>query len=258
MTPQCHARAEPWPARDLRVLLRRSSAGDLRARETVIVRFLPLARRLARGYEGRGEPIEDLCQAASVGLIKAVDQYSLERGDAFSAYARPMIVGEIRRHFRDTTWRVHVPRSVRDHATRVLGAEKELGAVAGSAKPEAIASYLGIGPGEVAEARRALAADSPRSLDESCAGPGGGTLALREVVGAEESEYERVEISVGIRRALLTLKPRDQKVLLLRLACGLSQDEIASQVGVSQMHVSRILRTAGAALSASCGLAVGA
>lgn len=258
MTPHSHARADLWLACDLRALLGRCSAGDPRARETVILRFLPLARRLARGYEGRGEPIEDLCQAASVGLIKAVDQYSSERGDAFPAYARPMIVGEIRRHFRDTTWRVHVPRPVKERATRVLRAERDLSAVPGSADSDAIATYLGIESGEVAEARRALAADSPRSIDERWAIPHGEMLPLREVVGAEESEYERVEISVGIRRTLRTLKPRDQKVLLLRLACGLSQDEIAGRVGLSQMHVSRILRTAGAALTTSCGLAVGA
>jgi RNA polymerase sigma-B factor len=257
MTPHGDARADPWLACDLRALLGRCSAGDPHARETVILRFLPLARRLARGYEGRGEPIEDLCQAASLGLIKAVDQYSCERGDAFPAYARPMIVGEIRRHFRDTTWRVHVSRPVKERATRVLRAERELGAAPGSAKSEAIASYLGIETGEVAEARRALAADSPRSLDDSWTVPDGEGRPLREVVGAEESEYERVEITAGIRRALRTLKPRDQKVLLLRLALGLSQDEIAGRVGLSQMHVSRILRTAGAALTTSCGLAVG-
>jgi RNA polymerase sigma-B factor len=258
MTPHCHVRADPWSACDLRALLGRCSAGDPRARETVIVRFLPLARRLARGYEGRGEPIEDLCQAASVGLIKAVDQYSSERGDAFPAYARPMILGEIRRHFRDTTWRVHVSRPVKERATRVLRAERELGAAPGSAKSVAIARHLGIEAGEVAEARRALAADSPRSLDESWPVPDGGTFPLPEVVGAEEPEYERVEISAGIRRTLSTLKPRDQKVLLLRLACELSQDEIAGRVGISQMHVSRILRSAGAALQTYCGLAVGA
>jgi RNA polymerase sigma-B factor len=169
-----------------------------------------------------------------------------------------MIVGEIRRHFRDTTWRVHVPRPVRDRASRVLGAEKELRAAPGSDEPEAIASYLGIGPAEVAEARRALQADSPRSLDESRVAPDGDARPLAELIGADESEYERVEISVGVRRTLLTLKPRDQTVLLLRLAFGLSQDEIAGRVGLSQMHVSRILRSAGAALKTSCGLAVGA
>jgi RNA polymerase sigma-B factor len=256
MTPHCHARAEPGSARELSTLLSGCSAGDLRARETVILRFLPLARRLARAYEGRGEPIEDLCQAASVGLIKAVDQYSPERGDAFPAYARPMILGEIRRHFRDTTWRVHVPRPVKERATRVLRAERELGTVAERAEPEAIASYLNMRPVEVAEARRALEADSLNSLDANYAAPDGAALPLRELIGAEDSGYERVEIAVGTRRALLTLKPRDRKVLLLRLAFGLSQEEIAGRVGLSQMHVSRILRTGGAALSGSCGIAI--
>jgi RNA polymerase sigma-B factor len=257
MTPQWHARAaSEWPARDLGALFTRCSAGDRRARETIIVRFLPLARRLAWMYEGRGEPIEDLCQSASVGLIRAVDRYSSERGDAFPAYARPMILGEIRRHFRDTTWRVHVPRPVRDRAARVLRAEKDLGSASGSATPEAIADYLGIGRDEVAEARQALEASSPRSLEASYGAPDGDTLPLREVIGADDLEYERAELDVGIRRALLTLKPRDQKVLLLRLAAELSQDEIAVRVGVSQMHVSRILRSAGMALTTSCGLAV--
>jgi len=116
MTPYRHARAvapTDWPACDLSTLFSRCAAGDARARETIIVRYLPLARRLARVYEGRGEPIEDLCQAASVGLIRAVDRYSPDRGDAFPAYARPMILGAIRRHFRDTTWRLHVPHDDR-------------------------------------------------------------------------------------------------------------------------------------------------
>lgn len=247
-------RAERLSARDLRLLLSRCSAGDAHARETIILRFLPLARHLARIYEGRGEPIEDLCQAASVGLIKAVDQYSPERGDAFPAYARPMILGEVRRHFRDTTWRVHVQRPMKERAARVLRAEKELVGVPGSSNPDAVASYLGMAPNEVAEARRALAAQWPGSLDE----PDRDALALRDLVGAEESGYERVEISVGIRRTLLTLKPRDQRVLLLRLVCELSQEEIAGRVGVSQVHVSRILRKAAGALTIHCGLAVGA
>lgn len=253
MTP--HLRADAvgaWPACDLRALFGRCSAGDARARETIIVRFLPLARRLARGYEGRGEPIEDLCQAASVGLIKAVDRYVSDRGDAFPAYARPMILGEIKRHFRDTTWRVHVPRPVRDRAGRVLRAERDLGD--GSAQPEAIGAYLGIGSEEVTEARRALQADSPASLDATQAAPDGDGVPLGDIIGAEDSGYERAELSVGIRKTLSTLKPRDQKVLLLRLAGELSQDEIAGQVGLSQMHVSRILRNAGAVLTGTAGL----
>lgn len=256
MTPHCRARAEHYSACDLSVLFDRCSAGDTRARETIIVRFLPLARRLARIYEGRGEPIEDLRQAASIGLIRAVDRYSPARGNAFPAYARAMILGEIRRHFRDTTWRVYVPRPVRDRAGRVLRAEKELGTKSGSPAPEAIANHLGIGPGQVAEARRALEAYFPRSLDVSHTAPDDNAPALRAVIGCDEAEYERVEMSVGIRRALLTLKPRDQKVVLLRLRWELSQDEIARRVGVSQMHVSRILRNAALVLTASCGLGV--
>jgi RNA polymerase sigma-B factor len=257
MTPRWHARAE-HSACDLSALFRRCSAGDRRAREEIILGFLPYARRLAWIYEGRGEPIEDLRQTASVGLIKAVDRYSPERGDGFLAYARPMILGEIRRHFRDTTWRVHVPRPVREQALAVLLAEKELWTASGAAEPEAIANYLGIGREEVTEARRALEADSPRSLDASYMASDGHALPLSEVIGADDLAYARVELCVGIRQALLTLKPRDQKVLLFRLAWEMSQDEIAGRVGLSQMHVSRILRKAGAALTASCGLVTSA
>jgi RNA polymerase sigma-B factor len=265
MAPRLHARAvapSDWPACDLRTLLSRCSAGDTRARETIIVRFLPLASSLARLYEGRGEPIEDLCQAASVGLIKAVDRYSPDRGDSFAAYARPMIMGELRHHFRDTTWRLHVPRPIKDRAAQVLRAEQELSAVSGAViEPSAVADHLGLGSDEVGEARHAMAANWPRSLDapnKAADGDGDGdAIALREAIGDDESGYERVEVSVGIGRAVRKLGPRDGKVLLLRLAFELTQDEIAARIGVSQMHVSRILRNAGAALTTSCGLAVG-
>jgi len=259
MTPHRHGCAvapRDWPASDLRTLFSRCAAGDARARETIIVRYMPLARRLARVYEGRGEPIEDLCQAASLGLITAVDRYSPDRGDAFAAYARPMILGAIRRHFRDTTWRLHVPRPLKERAGRVLRADKALRPSPDRpADPDTIAACLGIAPEQVAEARCALEAYFPRSLDATHPSPNNHGVALGELIGGEEPGYERVEASVGVRRALGTLKPRDQKVLLLRLACELTQDEIAGRVGVSQMHVSRILRNAGKAVSASCGLA---
>ena len=262
MTPYRHAHAvapRDWPACDLTTLFTRCAAGDARARETIILRFLPLARRLALLYEGRGEPIEDLCQAASVGLIRAVDRYSPDRGDAFAAYARPMILGAIRRHFRDTTWRLHVPRPMRERAGRVLRADRALRPTSGSsATPDAIASYLGIAREEVAEARRALEAYFPRSLDATHASGDGDQLELREVIGGPDPGYEHVEVSVGVGRALRGLGPRDQKALLLRLACEQTQDEIAGRIGVSQMHVSRSLRNAGAALTVSCGLAVSA
>lgn len=262
MTPHRPGRAvapRDWPACDVRTLLSRSAAGDARARETIIVRYLPLARRLAHVYEGRGEPIEDLCQAASVGLIRAVDRYSPDRGDAFHAYARSMILGAIRHHFRDTTWRVHVPRPIKDRAGSVLRADRALRHSSGSpAEPDSIAAHLNIAPEEVVEARRAMETYFLRSLDTTTAPRDDDRRPVREFVGGQEPGYEQAEVSVGIRRALDELGSRDQKVLLLRLACDLSQDEIARRVGVSQMHVSRILRKAGAALTGSCGLAVSA
>jgi RNA polymerase sigma-B factor len=259
MTPQWAAHAlapTDWLPCDLGALFERSSAGDTRARETIIVQFLPFARRLARLYQGRGEPLEDLSQAAAVGLIRAVDRYSRDRGEAFVSYARPVILGEIRHHFRDTTWRVQVPRPMKDRAARVIRAEKELSPASGSlVKPEAVAEHLGIELGEVTEARTALAAYWPASLDAPSMASDGDRIDRREAVGADDSEYERIEVSVGVARTLRGLKPRDGKILLLRLACELTQDEIASRIGISQMHVSRILRNARPALAASCGLA---
>jgi RNA polymerase sigma-B factor len=255
MTPHWHAAAvSARPACELRVLFSRCSAGDASAREAIIVRFLPFARRLARCYEGRGEPIDDLCQAASIGLIKAVDRYSSDSGAAFPAYARPVILGEIKRHFRDTTWRVHVPRPVRERAGRVRRAENELGT--GPAKSAEIANHLGVTREEVDEARLAMEAYSPRPLDACSVAPSGDALPLSDVIGADEPDYQSVELSVVLRQTLLTLKPRDQKILLFRLALELSQDEIAHRVGLSQMHVSRILRRAGVKLAASGGLVI--
>jgi RNA polymerase sigma-B factor len=258
MTPYWHARASPSgdrQARELTRLLSRCRAGDVRARETVIVRFLPLAQRAARSYEGRGEPLDDLVQAARVGLIKAVDRYSPERGDAFAAYARQMIVGEIRRHFRDATWRVHVPRPLKDRAGRVARAKRDVAPRSGSAaNTEAVARYLDLEPQEVEEAERVLTDCWPASLDAPHGPLDGERVPRHEVLAAPESPYESAEVSIGIGHALRALGQRDQTVLLLRLCCDLSQDEIAGRVGVSQMHVSRILRTANMAVRSACGL----
>ncbi|HEY4827826.1 MAG TPA: sigma-70 family RNA polymerase sigma factor [Solirubrobacteraceae bacterium] len=259
MTPHWHARASSrgdWRARNLEALFRRYAAGDRRAREAIIVRFLPLARRVAREYDGRGEPLDDLVQVASVGLIRAVDRYSPDRGDGFAPYARAMMVGEIRQHFRDRTWRVHVPRPTRDRAAQVLLADEALVQDSSSTRPEAIAEFLRIAPEEVIEARGALDAYRPASLDTPHARPNGDSMTLHEILGAGDPVYERVEMSVGVRRALLALKPRDRKILMLRLVCELTQEEIASRIGLSQMQISRILRSAGESLTASCGLAV--
>jgi RNA polymerase sigma-B factor len=259
MTPEPAAQAvapTDWPPCDLGELFKRSSAGDARARETIIVQFLPFARGLARHYQGRGEPLEDLYQAAAVGLIRAVDRYSPDRGEAFVTYARLVILGEIRHHFRDTTWRVQVPRPMKDRVGRLVRAENELSPTSGSlVKPEVVAEHLGIELGEVTEARKARAAYWPSSLDAPRLASDGERIDRRDAIGADDSEYERVELSVGVARTLRGLKPRDGKILLLRLVCELTQDEIASRIGISQMHVSRILRNARPVLAASCGVA---
>ena len=259
MKPHRHAspgaRGE-WRTDDLTALFTRCSAGDAHARDTIIVRFLPLARGIARQYEGRGEPSDDLVQVASVGLIRAVDNYSLERGDTFAAYARPMVVGEIRRYFRDATWRVHVPRTLRDRATRVARAEREVGDLGGSAERTlAIARTLEIEPSEVAEAQAAWAAYRPASLEAQRRGLAEGSPIRREeTLGACDPGFERAEVAVGISSALRGLRPRDQLALLLRLYCELTQQEIAARIGVSQMHVSRILRRGHAAMAEACGV----
>jgi RNA polymerase sigma-B factor len=255
MTVQPHARptARRGPCgRDLETLFRRCSAGDARAREVIIVAFLPYAQHLAHRYRGRGEPVEDLYQAASVGLINAVDRYDHTRGCSFVAFAKPTILGEIRRHFRDRTWRLHVPRSVQDRARLVAGAQENLRAMTGSDPTiEEIARHLGLGLEEVAEARCALNDYRPRSLDATDAADDRQPLALNEILGELDPAYERVETLAGCVQALRGLEPRDCKVLLLRFGGELPQHEIARRIGTSQMQVSRILRKATAAMAAA-------
>ena len=229
-------------ARDLSTLFRRCSAGDARARETIIVRFLPHARRLARRYERRGETAEDLYQAASEGLIKAVDRYQPERGVSFMSYAERVILGEIRRHFRDRTWRVHVSRPMQERAVRLAHASTELAASRGADRTIVIATHLGIEPGEVDEARLVLEAYRPRSLDAEYEREDGQRQTLGESIGECDRGYEQVEDFVEFRHVLEKLGPRDREVLLLRVYFELTQAEIARRIGRSQMQVSRILR----------------
>ena len=229
-------------ARDLSTLFSRCAAGDAQARETIIVRFLPYARQLARRYERRGEIVEDLYQAASEGLIKAVDRYQLERGVSFMCFAEPLILGEIRRHFRDRTWRVHVPRAMQERAVRLARASAELPATRGVDEKKVIATHLGIEPGEIDDARLVLEAYRPKSLDVEYERDDGQRQTLGESIGECDPRYEQVEDFVEFRHMLEQLGPRDREVLLLRVHFDLTQAEIARRVGVSQMQVSRILR----------------
>ena len=259
MTPQGDTPALTRAGRgadDLVTLFDDCWAGDAQARESIILKFLPLARAMARRYADRGEPLDDLSQVASIGLIKAVDRCSPGRVNAFPTYAGAMILGEIRRHFRDATWRVHVPRSLRDRAHRVAQADRTIKAPSEArARIDAIAESLDLDPSDVAEAQEVWAAYRADSLDATPRSGEGIRVGSSMRVSATGAEYERAELSIGIVRALRGLARRDQTVLLLRLCCDLTQRDIAALVGISQMQISRILRGNRVAVAAACGLA---
>jgi RNA polymerase sigma-B factor len=225
-------------------LLARYHGGDEATREDVVERFLPLARQLARRYARGNEPLDDLVQVASVGLLKAIDRYDPARGYAFSTFAVPTIVGELKRYFRDTGWAVHVPRPIQDRIVQINRAMGELSRDLGRSPTTAeIAGALGCGAEEVVEALEASTAFDAVSLETSRNGESeGGSYA--ETVGEDDEGYELVEYAAAIAPAMNAMSPRDRLVLRLRFERDLTQSEIAERLGISQMHVSRIIRRA--------------
>lgn len=218
--------------------------GDPAARHELIVRHLPLARSLARRFEASGVPFEDLVQVAGIGLIKAVDRFDPARGMAFSSFAVPTILGELKRHLRDATWAVHVPRGLLERALAVAH-EADVLTAEGDGAPsiERLAETTGLPIQEVAEAREAAHAREVASLDEPrgrAGSNGGGAYADR--VGREDDRYDLVERAAGIAGPLAALPHRERLVLWLRFAEDRTQSEIAERIGVSQMHVSRLIR----------------
>jgi RNA polymerase sigma-B factor len=223
-----------------RELLRRwHEDGDRAARDELAESMLPLARSLARRYAGRGEPLDDLEQVACVGLLKAIDRFDVSREVRFATFAVPTIAGELKRHFRDRGWMLRVPRDVQELSARVARARetltRELGRVPTVAE---LANTLAVGVEQVLDALSA--ADSYRmlSLDEPLT-DGSGAL---EAIGGDDSGFELAEQRVLLRRGLDELGPREREILRLRFYEGLTQREIARQVGISQMHVSRLIR----------------
>ena len=224
--------------------------GDARAREELVRRFLPLARKLARRYSGAHEPSEDLLQVASLGLVKAIDRFDIDRQTAFSSFAVPTILGELKRYFRDLGWSVHVPRGAQELALKVEEAQQKLTSKSGRppSVPE-LAEYLELSVQDVlealetAEAHHAASLDSPRDEGES----EGGTLA--DAFGQIDQRFELIDAKVTIAEAAKHIGQRERHVLLLRFGEDLTQSQIASMIGVSQMQVSRILRRAIAQLS---------
>ena len=207
-------------------------------------RFLPLARQIARRYVRGNEPIDDLFQVASVGLLKAIDRYDPERGAAFSTYAVPTITGELKRYFRDTGWAVHVPRAIQERIVQINRAMPVLVRRFGrSPTPAELAEAIDTPVEDVLEAMEAskafdtISLETPRSDDDDA-----GTYA--ETVGESDAGYEQVEIAATIQPTLDAMSARDQLILKLRFEDDLTQSEIAERCGISQMHVSRIIRRA--------------
>jgi RNA polymerase sigma-B factor len=213
-------------------------------RNQVIEAWLPLANHLAFRYSGRGEPNGDLAQTAALGLIKAVDRFDASRGVDFAGFAIPTILGEIKRHFRDRTWNIRVPRRLQELRLKISEANSTLTQTLNRAPTVAdIASHLDITEEEVLEGLEGARAYNAVSLSTPI-GDGDSSTELADTLGAEDNEYELAELRVALGPALATLDEREQKILTLRFYGNLTQSEIAAKVGVSQMHVSRLLARA--------------
>jgi RNA polymerase sigma-B factor len=219
--------------------------GDLTARAELVERFLPLARKLARRYERASEPLEDLIQVASLGLLKAIDRFDPDRGDAFSSYAVPTILGEIKRHFRDAGWAVHVPRGLQERVLEVNAAVERLSRDLGhSPSPQQVALKLQIPVEQVLEAMEAGGAYDTVSLDGPRRSSDDEVGTVADSLGHTDERFELMEERATIDRGLKALPERERTILYLRFAEGLTQAEIGERVGMSQMHVSRLIRRA--------------
>ncbi len=227
-------------ADEARVLLRRwHDDGDVAARSELAERMLPLARSLARRYAGKGEPLEDLEQVASLGLLKAIDRFDVSRDVRFATFAVPTIAGELKRHFRDRGWMLRVPREVQELTARLTRSREALSTTLGRAPTlSELATAVGSTPEQVAEALVAGDAYRMMSLDEPLA-DGAGAL---EAIGGDDHNFELTEHRILIKCGLAGLEPREREILRLRFYEGLTQREIADAVGISQMHVSRLIR----------------
>ena len=209
-----------------------------RLRAVLIERHLPLVAFMARKFADRGEPLDDLIQVGTIGLIKAIDRFEISRGFEFSTFATPTIVGEIKRHFRDKTWAIRVPRRLQELGAAVTKATTELTQkLDRSPTPKEIAKHLEITIDEVAEALESNAAYSAVSLDASS----DDSASIGESFGALDEALEGVEYRESLRPLLNDLDDREKRILQMRFFENLSQSQIAAELGISQMHVSRIL-----------------
>jgi RNA polymerase sigma-B factor len=218
---------------------------DERAREALVAQYLPLARKLARRYRGAREPLDDLEQVASLGLVKAIDRYDSSRGIGFQHFAVPTILGELKRYFRDSGWAVHMPRGIQELALQVAQAERQLAAKTGREPTyNEIAEFLEISIEDVLAAAEASAAHHAVSFDTPHDDGDGETGTLGDSMGEIDEHYDLVTLTASIAPAAKRLSERDRRVLALRFVEDRTQSEIADEVGVSQMQISRILSKA--------------
>ena len=255
MTPRLRAHEDQdarLHAERLRFARYRAS-GDPREREQLIERYLPLARRLARRYAGAQEPFDDLMQVACLGLVKAVDRYDPDRRNAFTSYAVPTIVGELRRYFRDHTWAVRMPRDLQELSLRVAQAWNEL-AVTGGHSPTVreLAVRLDADEESILAALEAATAHHADTLASDWEWADDDHRRKLRHVGVDPG-YELAENRELLSSLLATLEPHERRILYLRFHLGLTQTEIGRRVGVSQMSVSRILRDSLEWLRAAAG-----
>ena len=236
----------PVTAEELTKAMARMPVDDPRRptlRDRVIEAWLPLARHLAARYHGRGEPADDLLQTAVVGLIKAVDRYDADRGVEFTGFAIPTILGEVKRHFRDRTWSVRVPRRTQELRMAITDANNTLVHTLGrSATVADIAAHLKITEEEVLEGLEGARAYSATSLSTPVAADE--SMSLGDTLGEDDHEYELTELRMVLGVAMAHLDEREQTILSLRFYGNMTQSDIAARIGVSQMHVSRLITRA--------------
>jgi len=215
--------------------------GRARAREQAINAWLPLARHLAKRYVGRGEPTDDLVQTASLGLVKAIDRFDADRGIDFAGFAIPTIVGEIKRHFRDRTWSVRVPRRLQELRLAITTANNTLTHTLGRSPTVAdIAVHLGVSEDDVLDGLEGARAYRATSLSTPI-GDGDNAGELGDLLGGVDDGFEVTDNRLVLGRALGALDDRERRILTLRFFGNLTQSQIADQIGISQMHVSRLI-----------------
>jgi RNA polymerase sigma-B factor len=213
--------------------------------EELVRRFEPLARSVARRYHSRGEPLEDLTQVANVGLLKAIARFDPDRGFAFTTYATPTMLGELKRYFRDSAWAVHVPRGVKERAVELAGVTEELSSRLGrSPSLSELAEALGVSEEQTLEAIEAYHARHATPLEQGSGDDDSAPLRPVQVLGAEDERLEQAEYLTMIAKGVETLSETDRLILYLRFGRDLTQSEIARRIGTSQMQVSRLLRAA--------------